>query len=51
MVGRSFLRQVSDDVARPGLMPESMALLTLVQKPGIKNFLPDHVGDGGSFRH
>jgi hypothetical protein len=50
-MGRSFLRQVSDNVARPGLVPESTTLPTLVRKLGIKYLLSDHVGEGCAFCH
>ncbi|CAK9857729.1 unnamed protein product [Sphagnum jensenii] len=50
-VGRSFLSKVSDDVAGPGLMPESMALPTLVRESGIEYLLPYRVGESCSFRH
>ncbi len=50
-MGHALLSEILDSVATPSLVPESLALPTLVRKPGVKYLLSYHVGVGCAFRH
>ncbi|CAK9256789.1 unnamed protein product [Sphagnum jensenii] len=50
-MGHALLGKVFNNVARPGLMPEFSALLTLVREFGIEYFLSYRVSEGCSFHH